>query len=160
MAWEFLDEPHWVEYARSPFPNRGANDIQKQIVLLLRDYFPRRSGISQVAQQYHGHNFLRDIPNRGQAAEAAWFGFVDTHQWLKNYNRGYDTELVIAYREHKKYRLDGSQFGDQFICISAANQIVGGEPVKGQVAWIVNFDETWNQEIWENLFEEVRKIGR
>ncbi len=160
MAWEFLYEPHWVEYARNRFSDVKGDFIRRNITQSIEGYFYESGGLSRSEKfQYHGYYFLQ-----GQAAinqQDAWFGFVNTHRWLgrASYNRGYDMELVIAYRRHKEYRLDGRQFEGQFICIPADDKIVGIPGVNGQVAWIVDFDETWDQETWKNLFEEVRKIG-
>jgi len=126
MAWEFLDEPHWAEYARNPFSDGKGDSIRRNIAKSIRGYFHQKGSLSRSEiDQYHGHYFLQDQAAMNQ--QDAWFGFVDIHRWLgrASYDRGYDMELVIAYRRHEEYRLDGSQFEGQFICILADDEIVG-----------------------------------
>ena len=124
--------------------------------------------VGNVAQDdprtYYGYHFLQrqdgPIQPGGQPIDrAAWFGFVDTRMWLRRYDRGHPSELVIAYRKHDQYRLDGIQFNDRFVCVDADRGLCGRHYVLDQIAWIADFDETWDRKVWIETFEQVGRVG-
>lgn len=158
MPWGFLNEPNWVQRARYPSQRINGNKIQTNIIDSIRTMMHQVGGVAQDHQRtYYGHYFLQDqdgpIQPGGQPIDrAAWFGFVDTGRWLRHYNRGHLSELVIAYRRHDQYRLDGVQFNDRFVCVGADPLFCGRHNVPNQIAWIADFDETWDQDVWTEIF--------
>lgn len=165
MPWQFLGQSDWVQRARNPFNNINGDGIQVDIINSIIQKMRQVGNISQDhGHTYYGHYFLQSQdgpiqPNSGQPIDrAAWFGFVRTDRWLRNYRRGHPSELIIAYRRHRTLRLDGPQFNDRFIEVDAHPNHLGYDNIPGLIAWIADFDETWDQDVWEQTFAEVGKV--
>lgn len=164
--WEFLSQPDWAQRVRNPFNDINGSDIQTNIVQSICENFYRVGNVSQDKRRtYSGYYFLQHKdgpiqPGSGQPIDrAAWFGFVNTRECLRNYGRGHPSELITVYRKYKQYRLDGGEFNGRFIEVGADHNFLGYSNVNGLIAWIADFDKTWDKTVWIQTFKQVGMVG-
>lgn len=168
--FEFLNQSDWANSARSQFINGKTNNVQRNILASIKDYFSERGRPARSINPeyyYSGYHFMQSLdgPGKPPIDRAAWFGFVKTSWWLRNYHRGYHVELVVVYRKYKEYRFDRDHCGNlfiegRFIEVNAHENLAGINDVNNLMAWIVNFDETWDRKTWTETLEMVRPITK